>query len=278
MASSWDPLSVRRGLRDGEPFQVLYEGVPSWIRHQLREWVEEWLSQDPDSLALAQTVLRLEDLGWGSGGLGGAWSNFQTKFLRDDDLFLDVLDLILRLLVRADSDVRELETWLSLGGSAWTVAFREDEYRLERRVDDTVALAANELIAGAGRAGTHLAKAWKEIYGRDPDSSASYRESVRAVEVAAIAVVSPNNQRATLGTVIGEMRADSSRWDVTINAPNSFDALLGMMNLLWKGQGDRHGTPDSTAPLNVSMSEAEVALHLAVTLVHWFDRGFARRV
>jgi hypothetical protein len=46
-----------------------------------------------------------------------------------------------------------------------------------------------------------------------------------------------------------------------------------MLDLLWKSQLDRHGTPDETVPLSVSLEEAEATLHLALTLVHWFRTG-----
>lgn len=46
-----------------------------------------------------------------------------------------------------------------------------------------------------------------------------------------------------------------------------------MMELLWKSQGDRHGSPDLAVPLNVSNVEAESALYVAASLVHLFKRG-----
>jgi hypothetical protein len=45
------------------------------------------------------------------------------------------------------------------------------------------------------------------------------------------------------------------------------------MQLLWTAELSRHGTADESVPLDVSPSEAEAALHLAVTLVHWFHSG-----
>ena len=50
------------------------------------------------------------------------------------------------------------------------------------------------------------------------------------------------------------------------------------MELLWKGQIDRHGTDDASTPLSVSQAEAEAAVHLAVTLVQWFTSGAVSRI
>ena len=53
-------------------------------------------------------------------------------------------------------------------------------------------------------------------------------------------------------------------------------AIRGMLELLWKSQVDRHGTPDATAPLSVTQGQAEAAFHLALTLVQFFTAGVIR--
>ncbi|AJW40486.1 hypothetical protein NY08_2463 [Rhodococcus sp. B7740] len=49
--------------------------------------------------------------------------------------------------------------------------------------------------------------------------------------------------------------------------------MLGMMQMLWVGQTDRHGGPASVGIPPVSQSEAEAAVMLAVPLVEWFTSG-----
>jgi hypothetical protein len=54
--------------------------------------------------------------------------------------------------------------------------------------------------------------------------------------------------------------------------------VVGMMELLRTAQFDRHDTTDESVPLAVSREEAEAVVHLALTLVHWFQTGsFGRR-
>ena len=57
---------------------------------------------------------------------------------------------------------------------------------------------------------------------------------------------------------------------------SSGEVLVGMMRMLWYGQHDRHGGQPS-APGNVSVGEATVAVSVAVALVHWFGAGPIRR-
>jgi len=132
-----------------------------------------------------------------------------------------------------------------------------------------------------GRAGEHLARAWVATYGRTGNPSEGYRESIKAVEAAAKPVVSPANDRATLGTVIADIRNDPTKWTIDLHSPTPTDQMpqvQGMLELLWKGQSNRDGTPDADAPLSVTQEQAEAALHLAMTLVQWFTSGVVTRV
>ena len=96
---------------------------------------------------------------------------------------------------------------------------------------------------------------------------------------AAVPVVSPNNPNATLGTVLKQIE-DQKNWRLPMarehdKAPSSA-VLIGMLRVLWHGQHDRHGGQPS-APGDVTIDEAQVAVAVAVTLVHWFDAGLIQR-
>lgn len=61
------------------------------------------------------------------------------------------------------------------------------------------------------------------------------------------------------------------------SAEQGRDALLEMMQAVWHGQHNRHGTPDEGRPASVTSQEAEAALHTALTLVHLFTSGLVVR-
>jgi hypothetical protein len=212
-------------------------------------------------------------LEWSQGGQSAVGS---IRYNVDDrDYFLNLVDLLLSGLM-APRRAEEVEASLAEGGSAWTVDLSGDgPFRLLRRVDATVTAAARAVMSASGRAGQHLAKAWNEVYGRNPDPSTAYREAVRAVEAIGAPVISPNNPKATLGTMIADMRNAPTKW-VVVLTPSAGDPVLMFretMQLLWTADLSRHGTADESVPLHVSPFEAEAALHLAVTLVHWFHSG-----
>ena len=54
-----------------------------------------------------------------------------------------------------------------------------------------------------------------------------------------------------------------------------FAPLLAVIGLLWDGQEWRHGGRKPAR--DATPEEAEMAVHLAVTLVRWFATGAARK-
>lgn len=60
------------------------------------------------------------------------------------------------------------------------------------------------------------------------------------------------------------------------NRAPSREVLIAMMRMLWHGQHDRHGGQPS-APGDVSVEEATVAVSLAVTLVNLFSSALVAR-
>lgn len=140
-------------------------------------------------------------------------------------------------------------------------------------VQDVVA----SVIRAAGSAGEVLARAWSNVHGPVPLDSAAYGDAVRATEIAAIGVVQPRHDSATLGTVLGQMKADGD-WRLPLRehseAPGT-ELVLAMIRTLWFGHRDRHGSPEYS---DVSHEEARAAVVLAATLVDWFESGaLARR-
>ncbi len=271
----WRPLSVRDDPKGVETYDALHDGVPPWLRVGLARWVADLIHDAPygvdpvPELHILEQFLRFP-LNWGY-GLDSALEHLTTEVGKDGPRALDIIDACLMLSSGWSGGWKARESlnlMLLVGGSAWTVASDPDGTPcLERRVLEPVEQAARTEMERGGNAGRHLQSAWHAVYGRSTDASAAYREAVRAVEAAAKPVVTPADPVATLGKMICALRDKPTKWTTSVG---SVESVADMMGSLWTSQLDRHGTDDESVALSVSPAQAEAAVHLAATLVHWF--------
>ena len=272
--TTWRPLSVRNSGH-ASSFDTLHEGVPPWLSASVLRWLYERMSVwshgqrelNVERVFEAERALRVP-IDLRASDLEDAF----TKLLNRVDM-LDLVDLALHRWAQGDKRAaQQLEQILLDAGSAWMV-HHDATFCLVRRVEPEVYAAASKLISEAGRPGALLGIAWQHAYGRSPNPGLAYREAVRAIEAAACPVVLPKEPMATLGKVIIALRqAPPGKFAIAItpDTVKPAEVVANMMALIWKGQIDRHGTADESVPLTVSQKEAEMAVHLAVPLVHWF--------
>jgi hypothetical protein len=279
------PLSRRADPDAARQFvATLHDGVPTWLRESLWSWVKPLVSARYGGAAsytglhteLARTVERAcqFSIGWSGNDVLAGLTQFRKVVTGDSMLFLDVVEY-LSVAVASKAQREALEVLLQEGGSKFRV--RLDDGYLENRVLPTVT-TSSERAFEQGTAGALLQHAWQAAFARSPNPSDAYRHAVRAVEAASKDVVVPKNDRATLGTITAALRDGRSKFRLSFPVDTTvdpIDVLLGMMQLLWTNQYDRHVTDD--APLHVSQEEAEGAVVLAVTLVQWFSTGQVAR-
>lgn len=205
----------------------------------------------------------------------------EEVLINNPGMYFQLLDYLILNLSDVEygdrSKLDDLEEILLDSGSKWKVGMRNGNAGIEQRVPLGVQIAAEATIATPGHAGELLAEAWRGAFGIHPNPETSYRKAVLAVEAAAIPVVSPTNRGATLGTVFAQMR-DQSNWGLDISKQHrdypTTSVLLGMIQMLWAGQG-RHAGQADWAPN--TQAEAEAAVMLAVPLVQWFTSGSIQR-
>ena len=233
------PLSVRLSGDPESGWEGPYPGVPLWLMPSLLAWIRDSFYSFSDDVARLQRRLHLE-LDWRSPNL--ALESALVQMEHDPELALDIVDWGAE---GADGErLMKLRVMLQQAGSVFTVGLDEEgRGQLVYRVDPTVTAAVKESASPGTNSATHLATAWSRIYRRDPDPSAGYSAAVKAVESAAIPVVAPKHSKATLGTVIGELKAHREKWVVILNAEQArpeIEVVIGMLDLFWAAQEDRH--------------------------------------
>ncbi|MFG2761645.1 hypothetical protein [Streptomyces wuyuanensis] len=281
-------FSVRAGLADAPEHDGPFDGVPDHLVVPLREWVEYALGSDGmgdvyDENGVERTLcLRLRMVPPQDVVVGAGSKYYRALIEAVGPRLLDVVDEVLAYKaergVNDEPAIRLLTNILDEAGSAYRVAWIGDG--LEERVTPAVRDAVRQTMADAaaqstaGSAADHLGTAWQAAYGRSPDPVRAHSEAIKAVEAAAHAVVQPNNAKATLGTMLGEIRNARHKFGTAIPAPAAGDPIAAaeaMMRALWEGQTSRHGGQNGTVP--ETLDAARAGVHLAATLVQWFVSG-----
>lgn len=271
MSDRWQPLSVRRGLR--QPAKPA--DVPDVLRYPLRHWLEGAMGYRArlnvdlvHRVAMRVGVTLLPSVYQSAGG------QLLDATFADDDVLLDVLDAVLKETAgRAAPGLREL---LELGGSTWTVS--ADGTELQQRVPPTYADAAEAAMTPADQASGELREAWAKVYGRDPDPSDAWDHAIKAVEAVIVPIVVPKKAKATLGDVLGELKANPGGFGFVLNSSSQtvgpVETVEAMLRMIWPNP-DRHGGAATRAP---TLAEAETVVQVALTVVQWCRSGaFAKR-
>lgn len=264
-------FSVRTGLAAAPEHDGPFDDVPEHLLVPLQKWVADALEyaearticlrlRIPPFMDQRRRALYIHPLAQAAGAQ-----------------LLDVVDEMLHDRAAQDYEIANLRELLDDAGSAYRV--NETGDGLEERVTPAVRDAVRQTIAdaaagpAAGSAADHLAAAWQAAYGRSPDAVRAYSEAIKAVECAAHAVIQPNNAKATLGTMLGEIKNARHKFTTAIPSPagDPIAPAEAMMRALWEGQTSRHGAQTTTVP--ETLEAARAGVHLAATLVQWFVSG-----
>lgn len=84
-------------------------------------------------------------------------------------------------------------------------------------------------------------------------------------------IVCPNNTKATLSNVIGELRSQS--WELRVRGgarDYTIEPLIKLLEVMWSDP-NRHGAATPERP--VTFEEARAVVHAAVTVVQWGRDG-----
>lgn len=269
-----------RPLKPAEVHDVLEDGVPEWLMPSVSEAldaVQRAKTRFTDEMS--PLLYEFDRLRRGVEPLG---PQTRDRYLgrvvaarRDEQLALELIDFLLHEGALPQSLIK---TMFEQAGSKWTAVApgrRGGEAGLVERVSDGVREAAEAAMA-LPESGALLAEAWHAAFGRNPDPEEAYEKAIKAVEAAGAFVVSPKNSKATLGTMIADMR-NQRDWRLPTSVAGreqGHEVVLSMAEALWNGQGSRHGGNGYVKP---TQEQGEAAVLLAVPLVHYFERGIVAR-
>lgn len=276
------PFSKRQNPEELEAFHALQEGVPEGLLPSLRDWtVSKYTFRPTGRSFYTQPVVSNEKLRLLERRTDRQIMpdydrrdpiEFRDQLTADRMLLLDAADMALSWVDRGAA--AELESFLVDARSMYCV--REDEhgnYELQNRHPEEMSALIDHETNQPGRAAQHLRGAWSKCFGRDPDTNEACMEAVKAIEVAGVSEVIPDDPAPTLGKMCAAIRLKPEKWETDSEFDGSVATVLALMDMVWKGHY-RHG--DETAPLEVSQEAAEMTVQTAVLLVSWFRTGRIR--
>jgi hypothetical protein len=281
------PFQPLRDRLAGLPLdETLHDDVPEWLDLPLHDWLNSALAaQGDEAERLASRVLmRLQ---WTKQYPNQSY--VARLGMASGMNLLTIIDALLHLHPGWEpcglpygpdfpTLVWNLDEALTDSASLYQVDF--DRRCLVRRVDATVQTLVNSAVTGASAsAAEYLRAAWVAAYGLHPDPDKAYDNAILAIEEQTCPLVSPQNDRATLGTVIRDLRSQNGQWELSIGdtatgQTATIDAVINMLNLLWKGQSRHAGSPNSRPQ---TQAEAEAAVHMSAALTQWLTSGVLRR-
>ncbi|MFI8531153.1 hypothetical protein ACIGMX_12980 [Streptomyces aquilus] len=301
MTHMWMPLSVRQGA--GE---VVQDELSPVLATALRRWVERAVRNEGigDRIMLRCELFCGPDIEADDADFV-AWCTPEEQLLDVVDAVLDLLpvgiptqptppsgpgggpvtglDMFALAFARMSYSKYHGPLKQMLADARFAYVIRADGRALVRRVDSTIAALVVDASRAAqqperGSAAAHLRRAYEEAYALHPDSVRAYSESIKAVEAAMHQTLEPNNAKATMGTMLRELRQHPDRFIVAIPGKNGSEGVAtieAMVSLLWTGQASRHGGKGPTQ--EETEAQARMAVHMAGSLVQWFSTGAIQR-
>lgn len=279
-------MSRQATTRKEIPEEALLEGIPEWMRPSIERFIAHWISghevidlmrttnADMHRINEIERYLQIQLEQYGVGSLISTYRHV-LQYAQDDEKCLDIVEAILATNNNTDQIVYQLNAILTSSGSKWIAVKNSSGVgaTLEERVSES---AQNALAIAIKESDTttqqFLRTAWNNAFGRTPNPSNAYSNSIKAIEAAAWPVITPKDNKATLGTMLGELRSNISKWETATTdkvADQGITAVKDIMQLIWDGQTDRHGTAQPVAP---SQDAAEQAVLYAVVICNFFNR------
>lgn len=262
VTNQYVPFSQRVGLT--ERFQPTRGLSPSVLSH-----IQKWLEQESYAYLnrAVELSLRLECCSLKTTG-----SNLH---LYEEELAWDIIDAFLF----HGADRYSLSEILDSFGHEYTV--HPTEPQLIQRLDKTTLEGYSSATTPEDESSDHLNVAWNAVYSRNPDYSKAWEYATKAVEAALRPIVAPNDSKATLGKLIGQISSTPNQWTISIVKRElagteifPIDLFISTLRIV-NYSPDRHGGSNAEP---VTKEHAILVLHQATAIVNWLRAGCLQKI
>lgn len=275
---SWVPLSIRNGER--EPF-TLSDTIPESVKSIINKNIDNLLRDISPNFDFFFAQMRI------SPGLNSQPIQMFYNYMKSsEEAYLDGLDYILHSAL--DVSIRSfrsneydilkklinMKEILRRANVNWDIMLASDDtlVYLERRVIPEVQTRYDKVAESVPElAGNHLRNSWKNAYMHGGSYKEAWEYARKAVECMLTPIVSPNNRRATISSLIRDMKVKPEKWICTIPASNNKESVEKFISLLrmMPYEPGHHGQE----PTEISEKEAQLQTTLAITICQILHDG-----
>ena len=276
---NWEPLSVRRNQH--QPFTPV-DGVPDFLWQYAMRWIENAVDDDASIVCGLSIDLRLERAG---NYLDFQGANYAVRSCLEETghnqtAALDVIDWLLN---HSYGHADALEFILKSAGHVLRVS--PDRSRLVERIEPTLWDEYEQVTQPDDQASQCMQEAWALAFGREPNLSDAWGRAIKAIETLLKPIVSPKNDKATIGSMVSALRQSPDKWKCKLpdreyksngetNVKPAIEVFIDALATIGY-QPDRHG---SDRPQDVDEATARSVLFLATTVVGWLRDGILRTI
>ena len=271
-------FAERENRPGSELYTVLHEGIPDFLRSSIVTWIDALVPESDHTTgsdllrhAWLNMVERNARVTLPGGNTFHRVEALEKLVYKDEEATLRVLDVLVPM---SPNRGRWLRAVLREAGSEWTVWDADYPVRLTRVVSKDLQDIAESLVGGGRVSGAALAYAWRDAYGQAPDGQAAFNWAIKAIEAALWPIVEPKNEKATLGTMLPEMRK-ADRFSVLFIGQDALVDFAASLSLLWRSQY-RHGTGEAATDgsrIANTLEQGRAAVLLATVVVQWLVDG-----
>ena len=264
----------------------MVDNVPQFMRHGIKEWIQQAINGDNRLVALMALELRIDELSDNIDNFypddaviaciqrSGPWDMY------DESMALDVIDW---LLGHSCGDAQSLEHVLKAAGHVLRVS--PDGRRLVERIEPTLWNEHEQVTQLDDQASQYMQEAWALAFGREPNLSDAWGRAIKAIETLLKPIVSPKNDKATIGSMVSALRQSPDKWKCKLpdreykangktRVKPGIEVFIDALATIGY-QPDRHG---SDQPQDVDEATARSVLFLATTVVGWLRDGTLRTI
>lgn len=155
-----------------------------------------------------------------------------------------------------------------------------DGNRLVERIEPTLWNEYEWATQPDDQASQYMQEAWALAFGREPNLSDAWGRAIKAIETLLKPIVSPKNDKATIGSMASALRQSPDKWECKLpdrgyksngetNVKPGIEVFIDALATIGY-QPDRHG---SDQPQDVDEATARSVLFLATTVVGWLRDG-----